>query len=181
MKKLTSIIISLVFTLVCVQSHASIISLSTNQASYKVGDTVLLDISFEDLNSDTQVLGFDLNFDNTALDFDSFTSSTVLSESLIIGLNLLLVDNTITFNANWLFSSLPSASFSLGQASFIATQAYVSVFEATDVFSQSLAQEIFDIPSASASVLVPEPSAGLLMLFAFVLLPLKRKLSVKRK
>jgi hypothetical protein len=173
-----------VLTFSSIQSHASIIQLSTDQANYAIGDTVTLDISLEDISSDTAELGFDLVFDSTALTFDSFNFSTdVVNSAFLAFADISFFDNNIIeVFAFWLDSSdLPSTSFNLGQVSFTAQQAYSSEFEITDAYLADENGSDLDSPSVSVSTPVSAPSAGILMMFAFVLLPLKRRLLVKRK
>jgi hypothetical protein len=184
MKKLTTIITSLLFTLVSLQSNAALINLSSAQASYEVGDTVLLDITVQDLSLDTAEIGFDLSFDSLALTFDSFSfSSDVFDSALFSAADLSFFDNNIVefFVLWWDSSDLPATSFSLGQASFTAQQAYNPAFTITDAYLSDVAGKDIDYPTFTSSVPVPEPSASLIMLLGLLILPLHKKLFATQK
>ena len=184
MKKLTTIITSLLFTLVSLQSNAALINLTADQASYAVGDTVLLDITLQDLSLDTAELGFNLNFDSSALTFDSFSFSLdILSSAFFPAADLSFFnDNIVEFFVLWWDSSdLPATSFALGQASFTAQQVYNPAFTITDAYLADVAGKDIDYPRFTSSVPVPEPSASLIMLLSLLILPLQKKLFATQK
>lgn len=180
MKKIAILITALALTLASLQSQASIIKLSTNQINYNLGDTVLLNISLENINPDTAELRFNLNFDSSTLSFDFFDFSTdVLSTAFISEGDLSFFDNSIIeIFVLWFDSAdLPATSFSLGQASFTAQQDYRSEFEVTDSYLADA--DGMDIDTLSVEV--PAPAAGLLLLFSALILPVQRKLLATKK
>jgi hypothetical protein len=176
MKKLTTLIASLLLAVVCMQSHASLITLSTAQASYATGDTVLLDISLSDIPLNAQNFSFILGFDGTELNFPSFLFSSNIEDSKFFS-SYEVVGNSIEFIVNWFTSAPPSTDFSFGQVSFTATGASSPVFDVTEAVLVDSTFTVFDVPSESVSV--PAPAAGLLMLLGLVLLPLQRKMFSK--
>lgn len=182
MKKLTTIVTSLLLMLVSLQSNASLIQLNADQASYETGETVLIDIFMKDLSLNTTELEFNLDFDNTEIAFDSFTFSDDVFDSTPIAYADLFNPDAITFYVAW-FSSidLPAASFSLGQVSFTSLQAYNPKFDLTNIFVGDDSGNLLDTPSYSTNVPVPEPSTSLIMLFSLLILPLQKKLSAQRK
>ncbi|MBU3003869.1 hypothetical protein [Paraglaciecola arctica] len=180
MKKLTLFISIIVLTLASLQSQATTITLSTDQLNYNIGDTVLLDIAFENVSLDTAELGFNLNFDSSALIFDSFDFSTeVINSAFLPAADVSFFDNNIIeVFVLWLDSTyLPGSSFFLGQVSFTAQQNYSPEFALTDSYLADANGADLDAPTVS----VPAPATGLLVLFGFLLLPIQKKLLAKQK
>ena len=167
--------------LVSLQGNASLIKLTADHASYEVGDTVLVDISMEGLSLDTAELGFSLEFDSTAISFDFFDfSNDVVNSAWFTAADLSFSDNNLIdfFVIWWDSSDLPATSFSFGQASFTAQQAYNTDFDVKKSYSADVYGTDLDNPSFSVSV--TEPTTSLIMLFGLLLLPLQKKLSTKR-
>tara|TARA_R110000751_G_scaffold49117_1_gene109545 strand:- start:60254 stop:60940 length:687 start_codon:yes stop_codon:yes gene_type:complete len=180
MKKLTLFISTIVLTLASLQSQATTITLSTDQLNYNIGDTVLLDIAFENVSLDTAELGFNLNFDSSALIFDSFDFSTeVINSAFLPAADVSFFDNNIIeVFVLWLDSTyLPGSNFFLGQVSFTAQQNYSPEFALTDSYLADANGADLDAPTVS----VPAPATGLLVLFGFLLLPIQKKLLAKQK
>lgn len=174
MKKLAVIMTTLVLTLASLQSQASLINLSTDQASYSSGETVLLDISVSNINPTAAELGFNVNFDSLALSFDSFDFSIdVVSTAFFPAADLSFFDdNIIEVFVLWFDSTdLPGTSFSLGQVSFTANQAFSGSFEVSDAYLADATGADVEITPVS----VPAPATGLLLMFTLLLIGLMKK------
>ncbi|MEO9947106.1 MAG: hypothetical protein ABJH28_04770 [Paraglaciecola sp.] len=181
MKKLAVIITTFVLTLASLQSQASLINLSTDQASYNSGDTVLLDISVTNINPAAAELGFNVNFDSLALTFDSFDfSMDVLSSAFFPMADLSFFDdNIIEVFVLWFDSAdLPGTSFSLGQVSFTAVQAFSGSFEVSDTY-------LADVTGADVELTaidVPAPASSLLLMLTCLLIGLMNKrVNIRKK
>jgi hypothetical protein len=185
MKKLTTIVTSLLLMLVSLQSNASLIQLDANLASYEAGDTVLLDIFIKDISLETAELGFSLGFDSTAISFDSFSYSDDVLNSSPFQYEADLSysdDNIVDFFVIWWDSiDLPDTSFSLGQVSFTALQSYDPSFYVTDAYLADYYGDDLGTPDFLTNASVPEPSTSLIMLCSLLMLPLQKKLFAKRK
>lgn len=178
MNKLTSVITSLLLAFFSLQSNASLIQLTADQATYEIGDTVLLDIAIESIHTDTAELGFKLNFDNSAISFDAFNFSDDILNSAFFAPSPFISSNVIDIFVLWWDSSdLPASSFNIGQVSFTAQQAYDQEFRITDAYLANWLGDDIESPTYSVSVPVPEPSTSFIMLLGLLLLPLQKKWS----
>lgn len=180
MKKLALIITTLVLSLASLQSQASLINLSTDQASYNSGDTVLLDISVANINPAAAELGFNINFDSVALTFNTFDfSMDVLSSAFFPMADLSFFDDSIieVFVLWFDNNDLPATSFSLGQVSFTATEAFSGSFEVSDTYLADATGGDVDITPVAVSA----PATGLLITFTCLLLGLMKKRTNIRK
>lgn len=165
----------LIMTLFTVQANAGLLTFSTNQTSYLANESVLVDITVNNINPDAAELSFDMSFNESLLAFNSFVfSNEVINSAFFTDADTFKANNILTIYSSW-FSAvdLPATSFTLGQVSLTALASLKTTFTDSNLY---VADEFFNqLPPEASQTNIPEPQTLLLFSALFVLLITRRK------
>jgi len=196
MYKIIKTLLASVLLAVSVGANANLISVELDNTSYSVGDNIVANIYFSDIEQDSfgqialAAFEFDLSFDDSLIAFDSI----LFGDGLDLGINgseqnFSQIGSILTVEeVSWEFSGLEAIqapSFLLASVSFTALQVGEELLSITpqifsDMGGSSGVFDVIDVSNRSVIVTggpvsVPEPTA--LSLFACGLMLLVGRIS----
>jgi len=166
----------LIFSLtLAINANAGLISSETDQASYNIGDTVIVDVFVNHINPSLDFLELDFSFNDSQLAFveNSWLDSADIFNFGAFADAFTFLPDTLIIQASFLngITDVVGTSFQLGELQFTAlTNIDTPLFSTAIVTAQDV-----NFNDVEAQIEVPEP-AGIALFSIAALLLIRRRL-----